>query len=106
MGSMPQPQTMRRGRQNPSARQIDTSTTHTGLCSVKMFSVVCFLHKTKKRNLIVENTMLGCIKYTIQPMFWAVLYLTVIVEHIDIIDHYHCSENLYFSVAFLDEVMG
>jgi hypothetical protein len=28
------------------------------------------------------------------------------VEHIDIIDHYHCSENLYFSVAFLDEVMG
>ena len=58
---MPQPQTTRQGRQDPSARQIDTSTTHTGLCSVKMFSAVCFLHKTKKRNFIVENTMLGCV---------------------------------------------
>lgn len=58
---MPQPQTTRQGRQAPSARQLDTSTTHTGLCSVKMFSVVCFLLKKKKCNFIVENTMLGCV---------------------------------------------
>jgi len=94
VGSIPQPQTTRQGRHAPSARQLDTSTTHTGLCSVKMFSAVCFLLKTKKQNFVVENTMLGRVLAHV---------LGCITPYCKSGAHrqkWTFSDNWYFSVAF------